>query len=61
MDNCSDGELRLEGGNSYREGRVEVCFSQTWGTVCRTEFGNDDIDVICRQLNHTIKTFGLGK
>ena len=61
MDNCSDGDLRLVGGENYNEGRVEVCFSQTWGTICQTQFGYNDMDVICQQLNQTIGSLGPGK
>ena len=57
---CSDGELRLVGG-THREGRVEMCFSQTWGSICKTEFGSDDVSVICRQLNESVGTFGQGE
>ena len=57
---CSDGELRLVGG-TYHEGRVEVCFSQTWGSICKTEFGSDDVNVICRQLNESVGTLGSGE
>ena len=53
--NCSDGELRLAGGNDNvvqgtREGRVEICINNAWGTVCRTLFGNPDAQVACHQL-----------
>ena len=31
---CTDGNLRLVGGSTNRESRVEVCVDGYWGTVC---------------------------
>ena len=42
--------MRLVGGSTYSEGRIEVCDGlNQWGTVC--DDGWDDIDagVACRQ------------
>ena len=47
--NCTNGELRLEGGN-ITEGRVEICINNAWGTVCDDHYGTPDARVICRQL-----------
>jgi len=53
--NCSDGELKLVGGSDNleggtREGRVEICINNAWGTVCRTAFGIPDAQVACYQI-----------
>ena len=32
--NCTNKEIRLVGGSTNREGRLEVCIDGRWGTVC---------------------------
>ena len=51
---CSSGAIRLTGGMVPNEGRVEVCVSGQWGTVCDDSFGQVDIRVVCRQLGFSI-------
>lgn len=46
---CDDGEMRLIGGNTSLEGRVEICYNRAWGTICSDGFGAEDADVVCRQ------------
>lgn len=48
-----DGDIRLEGGEESeytRDGRVELCFNDAWGTVCDTSFSIRDAEVACNQL-----------
>lgn len=47
---CVNGAVRLVGGASASEGRVEFCSDQQWGTVCHDFWGEPDARVVCRQL-----------
>ena len=49
---CVDGTVRLEGGPTPDEGRVEICIGSRWGTVCGIDgtWGPEDVAVVCRQL-----------
>ena len=46
-----DLRLRLVGGRSRAEGRLEVkAFDYPWGGVCDDGFGLEEANVVCRQL-----------
>ena len=50
MSNCMNGDVRLQDGPNVREGRVEVCINNAWGTVCDDQFGVEDAIVTCTQM-----------
>ena len=47
---CAEGEIRLVDGMNAMEGRVEICISDIWGTVCNQMWDDADASVVCRQL-----------
>ena len=56
---CRDGDVRLVDGSSRHEGRVEVCFNETWGTICDYiddnpwDWNITQADVVCQQLGYS--------
>ena len=49
---CSDGDLRLVGGNTTNQGRLQICMNNAWGSVCDSQgtFTRSEAKVACRQL-----------
>ena len=54
---CYDGDVRLVDGRQPNEGRVEVCFNQTWGTICQWispfSWNHSQADIVCNQLGYS--------
>ena len=48
-----EGQLRLAGGDSSTEGRVEVLHAGVWGTVCDDGWGANEAQTVCRQLGYS--------
>ena len=49
---CSDWDLRLVNGSVLKEGRVEVCFNNTYGSICHDHWSGEDAQVVCRHLGY---------
>ena len=53
---CTQNDIRLVGGNSSLEGRVEICYESLWGAITyygfswRRPWDANDAMVACRQL-----------
>ena len=50
-----EGDVRLVAGLTMYEGRVEVCRSGEWGTICNRGWDYREATVICRQLGYPIE------
>ena len=47
-----EGVVRLVGGQSNNEGRVEYCSGGVWVSVCASTWDVSDATVVCRELGY---------
>ena len=47
---CSDGDLRLVDSEKIGEDRVDICFNNTYGSICADFWDEVDAQVVCGQL-----------
>ena len=55
---CEEGSVRLVGGYSRKEGRVQICNEGKWTSVCADSWSENDIEakVVCSQLGYSMKS-----
>ena len=51
-DHLADIRLRLVNGTVPNEGRVEIFYDNSWGTICDTYWSYNAAKVVCRQLGY---------
>ena len=54
---CNETEIRLVGGQTPDDGRVEICLDGLWGSVCSHRWDIRDAEVVCRQLQYDGRTY----
>ena len=57
---CQNGEIRLVGGESEREGQVEMCYNGVWGTVCANGWDEVTANITCSQLGSSLGNYNSG-
>ena len=49
---CSMGTVRLVNGSNSSQGRVEMCYNNTWGTICGDTWTINEAVVVCNGLGY---------
>jgi deleted-in-malignant-brain-tumors protein 1 len=51
---CKHGDVRLVGGQTEMEGRVEFCSYGYWAIACDTYWGREETTAVCKQLGFPV-------
>ncbi len=49
---CTNGDVRLVGGTTPLQGRVELCAANVWGRLCDPTWTSNEITVLCYELRN---------
>ena len=49
---CTEGSVRLSGGNIEQEGIPQVCVNGVWGSICDSGWSSIDGLVFCKELGY---------
>ena len=61
VDYCYTGVMRLVGGDTEAEGRLEICINNRWETVCDNVWTDNHTAVVCRHLGFNDNIGGTHK
>ena len=50
---CVENEIRLVGGAKESQGRVEICRTEAWNTICDGLWSNEEGAVICKSIGYS--------
>ena len=54
---CFDGQIKLIGGYSERNGHVEICSNQRWETLSLSDWKDNEAKVACNSLGYSYGMF----
>ena len=54
---CLEWKSRLVNGSTPNEGRLEICYNNTWRTICENHWTDAYAEIACRQLGYS--TIGI--
>ena len=64
---CTEGDVRLVGGKTDKEGDVQICWQGVWGYVCSEYFSwyyysswsSEEARIVCQKLNYSSREYVL--
>jgi hypothetical protein len=56
---CIETKVRLFGGKTPYDGRVEICVNDHWVSLCAENWDDRHAAVVCRQLGHNTTSYAV--